>query len=50
MRDQDIGESDDEEEFEFPPAERRVITQPLDLSVQTLVEQWKSEQLILPNI
>ena len=50
MEDQDIGESDDEEEFQFPPAERRVITQPLDLSVQTLVEQWRNEQLVLPEI
>ncbi len=36
LKDQDLGENDDEEEFAFPPAERRVITQPLDLSVQTL--------------
>jgi hypothetical protein len=46
----DLGESDDEEDFVFPPAERRVITQPVDLSVQTLVEQWKSGLLHLPDI
>lgn len=26
------------------PTDRRVVTQPLDLSVLTLVEQWKNEQ------
>lgn len=50
MKDQDIGENDTEEDFNFPPAERRVVTQPLDLSVQTLVEQWKNGQLVLPQI
>lgn len=50
MKDQDIGENDTEEDFNFPPAERRVITQPLDLSVQTLVEQWRNGQLVLPDI
>ena len=45
-----LDEDDDEEEFVFPPAERRVITQPLDLSVQTLLEQWTNKQLVLPNI
>ena len=50
MKDQDIGENDSEEDFHFLPAERRVITQPLDLSVQTLVEQWKNNQLVLPDI
>lgn len=48
--DQDLGETDDNEDFSFPPAERRVITQPLDLSVQTLQEQWGSKQLVLPDI
>lgn len=48
--DQDMGETDDEEEFVVLPAERKVITQPLDLSVQTLVEQWNSQLLILPEI
>jgi len=41
---------DSEEDFSFPPAERRVITQPLDLSVQTLDEQWRNKQLVLPEI
>jgi hypothetical protein len=49
-RDQDLGELDGEEEFVFPPAERKVVTQPVDLSVQTLVEQWKSNVLVLPEI
>ena len=48
--DLDLGEMDTDEEFTFPPAERRVITQPLDLSVQTLVDQWNTRLLILPDI
>ena len=35
----ELGETETEEAFQFPPAERRLITQPLDLSVATLVEQ-----------
>jgi hypothetical protein len=50
LKDQDLGENDGEEDFAFPPAERRVITQPLDLSVQTLLEQWTTKQLVLPDI
>jgi len=48
--DQDLGEMDGEEDFHFPPAERKVVTQPLDLSVQTLVEQWNNKLLLLPDI
>jgi Protein of unknown function DUF262 len=48
--DQDLGEMDGEEEFLFPPAERKVITQPIDLSVQTLTEQWNNNVLLLPTI
>ena len=46
----DLGEMDSEEEFIFPPAERRIVTQPLDLSVQTLIEQWEAKTLLLPDI
>lgn len=46
----DLGEMDSEEEFIFPLAERRIITQPYDLSIQTLVEQWNGQILILPEI
>ena len=48
--DADLGEMDSDEEFSFPPAERKVFTQPVDLSVQTLVEQWQNEVLTLPEI
>jgi uncharacterized protein with ParB-like and HNH nuclease domain len=41
---------DGEEDFLFPPAERKVVTQPLDLSVQTLLEQWNNKLLVLPEI
>lgn len=48
--DLDLGESDSEEEPDFPPPERKIITQPYDLSVQALVEQWGDKTLILPEI
>jgi hypothetical protein len=50
--DLDLGEVDpeSEEEVEFPPPERRIITQPYDLSVASLVEQWSDETLVLPDI
>ena len=46
----DLSEMDSEEEFSFPPAERRVVTQPVDLSVTTLYDQWTSGLLYLPEI
>jgi hypothetical protein len=46
----DLGEMENDEEFSFPPSERRIVTQPVDLSIQTLSEQWDSKLLILPNI
>lgn len=46
----DLGEMESDEDFTFPPAERRIVTQPVDLSIQTLTEQWKSKILILPDI
>jgi hypothetical protein len=48
--DPDLGEMETEENFSFPPAERKVVTQPVDLSVQTLTEQWDSKLLFLPEI
>ncbi len=33
----------------FPPAERKVVTQSYDLSVQTLLEQWEGKELLLPE-
>ena len=34
----------------FPPAERKVVTQSYDLSIQTLKERWENEDLLLPEI
>jgi len=48
--DLELGEMDTEEALTFPPAERKVFTQPYDFSVQTLVEQWENKLLILPDI
>lgn len=47
---QDLGEMDDLDSVALPIEERKVVTQPLDLSVQTLVEQWTSKVLVLPEI
>jgi hypothetical protein len=49
-KDQDLDESEGEEGFEFPPPERKITTQPYDLSIQTLVEQWGSKLLQIPEI
>ena len=47
---QDLGESDIEETFEFPPPERKIFTQPYDLSLQTLKDQWDTGDLIVPEM
>ncbi len=46
----DLAEMLDEEPVAFSATERRLVTQPLDLSVQTLCDQWREELLILPDI
>ena len=46
----DLGEMEGDEDFTFPPAERRLVAQPVDLSVQTLIEQWENKLLLLPDI
>lgn len=46
----DLDEMDGEEDFVFPPAERKVITQPVDLSISSVLEQWDLQQLTLPPI
>jgi hypothetical protein len=47
--DQALGEGDDEEEFDLPASDRRLITQAYDLSVNTLVEQWNDSTLVVPD-
>ena len=46
----DLEEMSSDEEFVFPPAERKVVTQPVDLSVSTLIEQWGTGHISLPPI
>ena len=47
--DLDLGENDYEEEPEgFPPPERRIVTNAYDLSLNTLVEQWDDQILVVP--
>jgi hypothetical protein len=48
--DQDMDESDQEEPAIYPTDERRLVTQSYDLSVSTLIEQWKDGTLKLPEI
>jgi Protein of unknown function DUF262 len=43
-------EPEDAEHEGFPPAERKVVTQSYDLSIQTLKERWENEDLLLPEI
>lgn len=47
--DQDLGERDNDDVDEFPPAERQLTTQSYDLSINTLIEQWHDNTLILPD-
>jgi len=49
-RTEELEQTEGEETFEFPPPERRITTQPYDLSIQTLVEQWDNELLGVPEI
>lgn len=46
----DLAEVLGEEVILTAPNERRLITQPLDLSVQTLCDHWKEGLLILPDM
>jgi hypothetical protein len=46
----DMEESESEEPFDFPPPERKITTQPYDLSVQTLCEQWENHILEIPEL
>lgn len=47
--DLDLDEMDYAEEVTFPPAERRIVTQAYDLSIQTLIEQWEAGILLVPE-
>lgn len=52
MRDkpEELEETEGEEPLDFPPPERKISTQPYDLSVQTLIEQWEDKTLAIPEI
>lgn len=45
-----LEEIEGDEPFDFPPPERKINTQPYDLSVQTLHEQWTENLLGIPEI
>ncbi len=47
--DDDLGENDSEEALAWPPPERKVVTQSYDLSINTLLEQWDDETLVIPE-
>ena len=46
----DLPEDEGEEATDFPPADRKITTQPYDLSIQTLVEQWDAKMLVIPDV
>ncbi|WP_420464360.1 DUF262 domain-containing protein [Candidatus Palauibacter sp.] len=48
MEPSELEESDVTEDYDFPPRERKIITQPYDLSLQTLKEQWAQKTLVIP--
>ena len=45
----DLGETDNTEANDFPPAERQISTQAYDLSIRTLAEQWDDKTLTIPD-
>lgn len=46
---QELGEIDPDQSISYPPNERRVLTQGYDLSVNTLIEQWRDGLLYIPD-
>ena len=46
----DLEESDAEEPIDFPPPERKISTQPYDLSLATLMDQWDHDLLVIPKM
>ena len=49
-RSEELEETEGEEPLDFPPPERKISTQPYDLSVQTLIEQWEEKTLEIPEV
>ena len=45
----ELNERDNEEQTPWPPPERRIHTQPYDFSINTLLEQWSDETLLIPE-
>lgn len=50
LPDQDLDEDEQSEPSSLSAEERKLTTQSYDLSVNTLIEQWNDETLILPDI
>lgn len=49
MRGDDLNERDNEIAGDWPPQERKIQTQPYDLSLNTLLEQWNDKTLLIPE-
>lgn len=49
MSTDDLTEHDNEAVGEWPPESRRIQTQPYDMSINTLIEQWHDETLLIPE-
>ena len=45
----ELNEWDNDPPAPWPPPERRIQTQPYDLSINTLIEQWDDGDLIIPE-
>jgi hypothetical protein len=45
-----LQEHDSQEHIDWPPSERKIVVQPYDLSIQTLVEQWQGGLLLIPEV
>jgi len=46
----DLEETEGDEPLDFPPPERKISTQPYDLTIQTLTDQWEEKTLEIPEI
>lgn len=49
-RPDELEDTEGDEPLDFPPPERKINTQPYDLSVRTLIEQWEENTLSIPEI
>lgn len=49
LADDELNERDNDVAGDWPPQTRRIHTQPYDLSINTLLEQWQDSTLLVPQ-